>query len=102
MYVENFTFVGTINLFNMKTTFKNTTICIEKLLFNEPGKITIKMEDGRLFIIPLKYFPELKKLSVEKRKKYTIVDDRTILFAFSDSVYHLEDFIGLEGKWQER
>ena len=85
----------------MKTTFKNTTICIEKLLFNEPGKITIKMEDGRLFIIPLKYFPELKKLSVEKRKKYTIVDDRTILFAFSDSVYHLEDFIGLEGKWQE-
>ena len=101
MYAENLTFVATINLFNMKTTFKNTTICREKLLFNEPGKITIKMEDGRLFIIPLKYFPELKKLSVEKRKKYTIVDDRTILFAFSDSVYHLEDFIGLEGKWQE-
>ena len=102
MYAENFTLVGTINLFNMKTTLKNTTICIEKLLFNEPGKITIKMEDGRLFIIPLKYFPDLKKLSVDKRKKYTIVDDRTILFAFSDSVYHLEDFIGLKGKWQER
>ena len=102
MYAENFTFVGTINLFNMKTALKNTTISIEKLLFNEPGKITIKMEDGRLYIIPLKYFPDLKKLSVDKRKKYTIVDDRTILFAFSDSVYHLEDFIGLEGKWQER
>jgi len=29
----------------------------------------------------LKYFPELKKLPVEKRKKYTIVDDRTILFS---------------------
>ena len=57
---------------------------------------------GGLFIIPLRYFPELQKLSVEKRKKYTIVDDRTILFAYSDSVYHLEDFIGLEGKWQER
>jgi hypothetical protein len=102
VYAENLTFVATINLFNMKTTFKNTTICIEKLLFNEPGKITIKMEDGRLFIIPLKYFPELKRLSVDKRKKYTIVDDRTILFAYSDLVYHLEDFIGLEGKWQER
>ena len=75
---------------------------IEKLLFKEPGKITIKMEDGRLFIIPLKYFPELQKLSVEKRKKYTIVDDRTILFVYSDIVYHLEDFIGIEGKWQER
>jgi len=77
-------------------------MCIEKLLFNEPGKITIKMEDGRLFIIPLKYFPELQKLIVDKRKKYTIVDDRTILFAYSDSVYHLEDFIGLERKWKER
>jgi hypothetical protein len=86
----------------MKTTLKNTTISIENISFNEPGKITIKMEDGRLFIIPLRYFPELQKLSVDKRKKYTIVDDRTILFAFSDSVYNLEDFIGLEGKWRER
>ena len=86
----------------MKTTLKNTTMCIEKLLFNEAGKITIKMEDGRLFITPLRYFLELQKLSVDKRKKYTIVDDRTILFAYSDSVYHLEDFIGLESKWQER
>ena len=77
-------------------------MCIEKLLFDEPDKIIIKMENGRLFIIPLKYFPELKKLPVEKRKKYTIVNDQTILFAYSDSVYHLEDFIGLEVKWQKR
>ncbi len=86
----------------MKTTLKNTSICIAKLLFNQPGKISIKMEDGRLFIIPLKYFPELQKLSIDKRKKYTIVNDRTILFAYSDAVYHLEDFIGFEGKWKER
>ena len=86
----------------MKTTLKKNKMCIEKLLFTERGKITIKMEDGRMFITPIRYFPELQKLSVDKRKKYTIVDDRTILFAYSDSVYHLEDFIGLEGKWQER
>jgi hypothetical protein len=87
---------------NMKTTLKNTSMCIEKLLFNQPGKITITMGDGRLFIIPLKYFPELQKLSVEKRKKYTIVNDKTILFVHTDAVYHLEDFIGLEEKWKER
>lgn len=86
----------------MKNTLKNTKMSIEKLIFTKPGMITIKMEDGRLFIIPLRYFPEIQKLSVDKRKKYTIVDDRTILFAHSDLVYHLEDFIGLEGKWQER
>ena len=73
-------------------------MCFEKLFFNHPDEITIKMEDGHLFIIPLRYFPELQKLSIEKRKKYTIVNDTTILFAYSDAVYHLEDFIGLEGK----
>jgi hypothetical protein len=82
----------------VQTTFKNMTMCIDKLLFIEPGKIIIKMKDGRLFIIPLRYFPELQKLSIDKRKKYTIVDDIIILFAHSDIVYHLEDFIGLEGK----
>ncbi len=67
-----------------------------------PGKITIKLEDGRIVITPLKYFPELQKLSVDKRKKYTIVDDRTILFSHADSIYHLEDFLGLENKWRQR
>ncbi len=75
---------------------------IEKILFDMPGKITIKLEAGRIFISPLKYFPELQKLSIEKRKKYTIVDDRTILFSYTNSVYHLEDFIGLESNWRQR
>ncbi len=86
----------------MTTSLKYHPMSIEKILFNSPGKITIKIEDGRIFIAPLKYFPELKKLSVEKRKKYTIVDDRTILFSYADSVYHLEDFIGIESKWRQR
>lgn len=75
---------------------------IAKLLFDFPGKIAIKLEDGRIFITPLKFFPEIQKLSVDKRKKYTIVDDRTILFSYSNSIYHLEDFIGMESKWRER
>lgn len=86
----------------MTMLLKNKTMCIDKIRFNIPGKITIKLEDGRIIIVPLKYFPELKKMSVEKRKKYTIVDDRTILFANANSVYHLEDFIGTESKWMER
>lgn len=86
----------------MATTLKDRTMSIEKILFNMPGKITIKLEDGRMFISPLKYFPELKKLSIDKRKKYTIVDDRTILFSYTNSIYHIEDFIGVESKWRER
>ena len=86
----------------MKTSLKNKTMSIRQILFDIPGKITIKLDDGRLFISPLRYYPELKKLSVDKRKKYTIVDDRTILFSYVDSVYHLEDFIGLESNWKQR
>ncbi len=86
----------------MTTTLKNSTICIEKINFDVIGKISLKLEDGRVIIVPLKYFPDLQRLSVEKRKKYTIVDDRTVLFSYSDSVYHLEDFMGLESKWRER
>ena len=86
----------------MATTLKYSTICIVKLNFDIAGKITLKLKDGRVIIVPLKYFPDLKKLSLAKRKKYTIVDDRTVLFSYSDSVYHLEDFMGLENKWRER
>lgn len=86
----------------MGTGLKNKTICIEKLNFDLAGKISLKLEDGRVIIIPLKFFPDIQKLPVEKRKKYTIVDDRTVLFHYSDNLYHLEDFIGLESKWRER
>ena len=86
----------------MGRLLKDTTICIEKINFDLAGKISLKLEDGRIVIVPIKYFPDLEKLPIEKRKKYTIVDDRTVLFQFSDNVYHLEDFIGLESKWRER
>lgn len=86
----------------MATVLKKSPMKIKAIQFDMPGNIKIKLEDGRLFISPLKYFPELKKLSLEKRKKYTIVDDRTILFSFADSIYHLEDFIGLEQNWRQR
>ena len=86
----------------MTTSLKNKPMSIKKILFDTRGMITIKLDDGRLFISPLKYFPEIKGLSLDKRKKYTIVDDRTILFSHTDSVYHLEDFIGLESNWRQR
>ncbi len=86
----------------MSGVTSTTTISIKKLNFDHPGKISISLEDGRELIIPLKYFPEIKKMSLEKRKQYTIVDDRTVLFRNSDIVYHLEDFFGLEDYWKQR
>jgi hypothetical protein len=86
----------------MTIALNSIPMSIRKVSFEQAGKISIQLEDGRIFIVPLKYFPEIQKLPLEKRKKCTIVDDRTILFLHSDSVYHLEDFIGLESRWRER
>ncbi|MBL0051017.1 MAG: hypothetical protein IPP29_05540 [Bacteroidetes bacterium] len=55
----------------MATVLKKSPMKIKAIQFDMPGNIKIKLEDGRLFISPLKYFPELKKLSLEKRKKST-------------------------------
>jgi hypothetical protein len=86
----------------MTASLKTRPMAIAKLDFDAVGKISITLDDGRVLIVPLKYFPELKRLPKEKRMKYTIVDDRTVLFRYSDNVYHLEDFLGLEGSWRER
>jgi hypothetical protein len=86
----------------MVTELKNMKMRIEKLNFDIAGKISLKLEDGRIIIVPLKYFPDIQKLPVKKRKKYTFVDDRTVLFSYSTTIYHLEDFMGLESKWRER
>jgi hypothetical protein len=52
----------------MVTELKNMKMCIEKLNFDIAGKISVKLEDGRIIIAPLKYFPDIQKLPVEKRK----------------------------------
>jgi hypothetical protein len=47
----------------MTTYLKNNKICIEKINFDIAGKISLKLEDGRIIIVPLKYFPEFKKIA---------------------------------------
>lgn len=47
---------------------KEIDIIISKVLFNVSNSICLKLNDGRIFITPLKYFPEIKKLSEEQKK----------------------------------
>jgi hypothetical protein len=54
------------------------------------------------FYVPLAAFPELACLSISRLKQYSIVNERTILFEHADSIYHIEDFFGLEEQWRMR
>ncbi len=57
----------------MTTTLKNTKICIEKINFDLLGKISLKLEDGRLIIVPLKYFPDIKSCQLIKGKNIQLL-----------------------------
>lgn len=67
---------------------------IKKVSFENKGMITIYLKDGRIIISPIKYYPGIKKLSLEDRKKIKILDDTMIMFKIAQEVYHLEDFLG--------
>jgi predicted ribosome-associated RNA-binding protein Tma20 len=67
---------------------------IKKVNFTE-NKIEVHLKDGRVLLSDLKLFPSIKKLSLEKRKKYMILDDGLGLDILEcDEIYHVRDFIG--------
>ena len=86
----------------MPTIIQSKPMTIQTLLFDRAHKIGIELKDGRELYVPLTAFPELAALSMEQLKQYSIVNERTILFEHADSIYHLEDFFGLEELWRMR
>jgi len=76
------------------------TPVIDKLKFEQKGKISIYLEDGRILIVPLSLFPSIKKLNDSQRKKYHISDGQIILFKDCDEVFHIEQFLGSEQKYR--
>lgn len=78
------------------------TMVIETLLFDRPKKIGLQLQDGRELYVPIHFFPELQQLSLNQLKKFSILNERTILFEHADCIYHIEDFFGLEEQWRMR
>lgn len=73
---------------------------ISKISFSSPGRIAVYLKDGRVIIVPVKYFPGIKKLSVAQRRRYRIVNDQIIMFHNSNEIYHLQDFMGKEQQYR--
>ena len=67
---------------------------IKNLKFEHKGKIDIYLEDGRIIIVPLSYFPAIKKLSTYQRKKWQILDHIGFTFDDTDELFHLYEIIG--------
>lgn len=77
-------------------SYLNSTLTLKDIRFKSTA-IELIFSDGRLLISPLKNFPAIKKLTPAQRKKYHIIGGEGFDFDDSDEVYHVADFIGING-----
>ena len=73
---------------------------IAKIDFREKGNVRIFLEDGRIIVAPLRYFPSLKRMDSKNRKRYHIIDGQMLLFDHCDEIFHIEQFLGKEQKYR--
>lgn len=73
---------------------------IKKFSFNIRGRMNLVFKDGRTVEIPLTYFPSIRKLTDEQRKKWYVLDGE--LFSFDDcrEVFHIEQILGKENNYR--
>ena len=62
----------------------------------ERGKMCLHFKDGRVVIVPLSFFPSIKKLSVNQRMCWQIIDYEGFTFIDCPEVYHIEQVLGRE------
>jgi len=75
---------------------KNASILrMQKIDFDKDA-MNIYLEGDRVLSIPLKKFPEIRKLNKEQRKKYNIAAGISLDFDDSDEVYHINELIGID------
>lgn len=59
------------------------------------NEMRVYLSSGRILIVPLKSFPEIKKLTPAQRNKYHIAGGISLDFDDSDEVYHINELIGI-------
>ena len=75
---------------------RNISIGIKKLDFTTyRGKMLVYLTDGRQVIVPLSFFPDIKKLTLKERSSWIILDDQFFTFAKLSKVYSIEEVMKL-------
>jgi len=69
---------------------------IKKLGFEQRGRMSIYLQDGRIITVPVSSFPSIKKLKEYDRKQYQIIDDELFTFDKTNEIFHIEQILGKE------
>lgn len=74
--------------------FKDTDLGIKKLDFGmKRGKMAVYLTDGRIVIVPVSMFPDIKRLSRAQREDYMIMDDQYFSFEAMSRIYSVKDVL---------
>ena len=74
--------------------YKDTNLGIKKLDFGmKRGAMAVYLTDGRVVIVPVSMFPDIKRLSRSQREDYMIMDDQYFSFDGWSKIYSVKDVL---------
>ena len=85
-----------------RTSKNNRNMCkmndvqvgIKKLDFtNYRGKMSASLTDGRKIIVPLSFFPDIRKLNLKQRNEWMILDEQFFTFDHLSKIYSVTDLM---------
>lgn len=74
--------------------YKDTSVGIKKIDFSlKRGCMAFFLTDGRIIIVPVSMFPEIKRLTRAQRKEYLIMDDQYFSFDAISKIYSVKEVL---------
>ena len=74
--------------------YKDIKLGIKKIDFTmRRGCMAFYLTDGRIVIVPVAMFPEIKRLSLAQREDYMILDDQYFSFDAISKIYSVKDIM---------
>lgn len=74
----------------------NINVEIKWMDFNMRGKFSATLSDGRVIIVPVSLFPDIKQMSIKHRNEWMILDGQYFTFEHMTRVYSITDLTNIQ------
>ena len=69
---------------------------VKKITFTQRSKMDVHLADGRTDIVPLSWFPSIRKLTTEQRRHWYVMPEGRFSFDDCPEVFHVDQVLGKE------
>ena len=74
--------------------YTDTNLGIKKLDFGQKrGMMAVYLTDGRVVLVPVGMFPDIKRLTSKQRDEWMILDDQYFTFEHVSRIYSVKDVL---------